>query len=263
MSLPVFTPADRVAFGGIPVHRPGGPAPKDLVILRKKSFALGWSPTLRHAAWAAYRVPPTQKPFDLARPSSFSPDPAAPRAPKHADYARSGYDRGHLVPNHAVASRFGKQAQLETFLTSNIAPQRPSLNQGPWADVELRIANHWPDRVGDVWVIVGAIQSPDPQKLAAGITIPSAFYQIVVARRDDRLRAFAVVMPQRIYRRARPRAYLATIDEVERLSGFDFLAALPDEEESLLEAGLPTRLWPSGLRGVVSLVKRRFGSYAD
>ena len=262
VTLPVFTSPNGFAFGGMPVPIPGGVARDDVVVIEKKNFTLGWSPSLRHAVWAAYRVPPMQTLFDLTRPSSFTRDPAARNAPRHDDYTRSGYDRGHLVPNHAIAARFGKEAQAETFLTSNIAPQRPWLNQGPWADVEMRIANDWPDRVGDVWVIVGAISPPERQTLATGINIPSAYYMIIVAHRDDRVRAFAVVMPQRISRRARPRESLATIDEVEHLSGFDFLASMPDEEEAVLEAGRPTRLWPSGFGGVVSIIKRRLGSYS-
>lgn len=263
LDLPVFTPPNDFAFGGYPVPIPGGAARTDVVVLQKQTFTLGWSPALRHAVWAAYRISPTRTPLNLMRPSSFIPDTAAPSSPKNADYARSGYDRGHLVPNHAIASRFGKKAQAETFLTSNIAPQRPALNQGPWADVELRIADSWPDRFGDVWVIVGTISPPERQTLAAGINIPTAFYQIVVARQADRVRAFAVVMPQRISRRARPRITLATIDEVEQLSGFDFLSALPDAEETTLEAGRPTRLWPSGFRSVVSIIRRRLGSYSN
>jgi endonuclease G len=263
VDLPVFTPPNGFTFGGHPVPIPGGVARTDVVILQKQTFTLGWSPSLRHAVWAAYRVSPTRTPLDLMRPSSFSQDTAARNAPRSADYARSGYDRGHLVPNHAIASRFGKKAQAETFLTSNIAPQRPALNQGPWADVELRIADNWPDRFGDVWVIVGTISPPQRQTLAADINIPTAFYQIVVTRHADRVRAFAVVMPQRISRRARPRITLATIDEVEQLSGFDFLSALPDAEEATLEAGRPTRLWPSGFRSVVSIIKRRLGSYSN
>ena len=262
VDLPVFTSPGGFVFAGNPKPIPGGVAPKDVVTLHKKAFSVGWSPSQRHAVWAAYRVPPTQKPFDLSRPS-FSPDPAALHSPKANAYARSGYDRGHLVPNHAISSRFGKEAQVETFLMSNIAPQRPWLNQGPWANVELRIADHWPDRYGDVWVIVGTILSPDPrpQKLRGGIGIPTAFYQIAVTRHKEQIRACAVVMPQWISRRARPRVYLATIDEIERLSGFDFFSALPDEEEALLESGRPTRLWPSGFRGLVSIIKRRYGIY--
>jgi endonuclease G len=263
VDLPVFTPTNDFVFGGTPVPIPGGAARTDVVVLRKRTFLLGWSPALRHAVWAAYRVSPTRSPLELARPSSFLTDAAARNAPKSADYARSGYDRGHLVPNHAIASRFGREAQAETFLTSNIAPQRPALNQGPWADVEGRIADYWPGRFGDIWVIVGTISPPERQTLAAGIAIPTAFYQIVVARQADRVRALAVVMPQRMSRRARPRVALATIDEVEQLSGFDFLSALPDAEEAALEAGRPTRLWPSGFRSVVAIVKRRLGWYSN
>jgi len=38
------------------------------------------------------------------------------------DYTGSGYNRGHCAPNYAIAVCYGAQAQLETFLMSNILP---------------------------------------------------------------------------------------------------------------------------------------------
>ncbi len=46
----------------------------------------------------------------------------------HNDYTHSGYDRGHMAPNYAIATRYGQEAQKETFLMSNIVPQLGNLN---------------------------------------------------------------------------------------------------------------------------------------
>jgi hypothetical protein len=35
-----------------------------------------------------------------------------------------GFDRGHMTPNFAIASQYGSLAQLETFLITNISPQK-------------------------------------------------------------------------------------------------------------------------------------------
>ncbi|MFA6632320.1 MAG: DNA/RNA non-specific endonuclease, partial [Kiritimatiellia bacterium] len=173
----------------------------------------------------------------------------------------SGYDRGHMVPNLAIASRYGKAAQLETFLTSNICPQRSGLNQGPWYELEYRISEIWPKSLGTVWVIAGAIPSPEDRRLRSGIGIPTGFYQIVVSQRDNRLRAFAVYMPQTIRRRTYARSTLVSIDELERITGLDFLSELPDEAEAALEAATPTRLWPTGMAGLFRLLRERFRPY--
>ena len=66
----------------------------------------------------------------------FEVDPEAADCPTPDDYTRTGYDRGHMAPNYLIATRYGKVAQRETFLMSNIVPQTPELNRGPWRILE-------------------------------------------------------------------------------------------------------------------------------
>ena len=251
---------NQIVCAGLP-NRIVSAAPDDIVVLRKTGFIIGYSPALRHPLWAAYQTFPVASAALPPRPSGFKPDPRAKRSPHHKEYTKSGYDRGHMVPNLAIASRYGKAAQLETFLTSNICPQRSGLNQGPWYELEYRISEIWPKSLGTVWVIAGAIPSPEDRRLRSGIGIPTGFYQIVVSQRDNRLRAFAVYMPQTIRRRTYARSTLVSIDELERITGLDFLSELPDEAEAALEAATPTRLWPTGMAGLFRLLRERFRPY--
>ena len=259
LAAPLAT--NRLACAGLPKRLPGSPAPDDIVVLNKTGFLAGYSPSLRHPVWVAYQARPVHGATLPPRPSSFKPDPAARNSPQHKDYAKSGYDRGHMAPNLAIATRYGAAAQEQTFLTSNICPQRPGLNQGPWCNLEFRISELWPDRYGAVWVIAGAVLTPNDKRLPSGIHVPTAFYQIVVAQSGKTIRAFAVYMPQNIRRRTYARTTLVSIDEVERLTGFDFLADLPDSAEKAVEAATPTRLWPAGLSGALKLLRERFRTY--
>lgn len=252
---------NSILAAGTPRLIPGGLAPADIKILKKEGFTIGYSPSLRHPAWVAYRVHPVTNAVAPPRPSSFRPDPQMPGTPKHSDYTKSGFDRGHMAPNQAIASRFGSVAQRQTFLTSNICPQRPWLNQGPWYDVEHRISELWPDIYGPVWVITGAITPPDAQRLPAGIAIPAGFYQIVMTQHKGELRTFAVYMPQSIQRRDFPRAWLVSIRELEHLSGFNFLAELPAEVQEQIETATATRLLPTGIRGAINLIYQRYRKY--
>src|SRR4029079_4412010 len=52
----------------------------------------------------------------------------------HRDYSGGGFDRGHLCPHSDRAS--SQEASFATFVMSNIIPQAPSVNQGPWAQLE-------------------------------------------------------------------------------------------------------------------------------
>ena len=262
-TVPLASPlaTNRLACAGLPVRTPGSAAPNDITVLNKKGFVVGYSPSLRHPVWVAYKTHPVRGAVLPLRPSGFKPDPEARNSPQHKEYAKSGYNRGHMAPNLAIATRYGKEAQEQTFLTSNICPQRASLNQGPWCDLEFRISELWPDCYGEVWVIAGAITAPGGKRLPSGVSIPAAFYQIVVAQDNARLRAFAVYMPQNIRRRAYSRTTLVSIDEVERLTGLDFLAGLTDDAEKVLESATPTRLWPAGPAGTFGLLRERFRSY--
>jgi len=50
------------------------------------------------------------------------------------DYSKTGYDRGHLAPN--AIFDYDRKTQKETFLMSNIAPQKPKLNRKLWNKIE-------------------------------------------------------------------------------------------------------------------------------
>jgi endonuclease G len=50
------------------------------------------------------------------------------------DYSGSGFDRGHNCPSADRTSTVS--ANSSTFLMTNMIPQAPTLNQGPWAGLE-------------------------------------------------------------------------------------------------------------------------------
>ena len=53
--------------------------------------------------------------------------------------------------------------------------------------------------------------------------------------------------------------HLVTIDELEELSGLDFLPDLPGFIQKPLEAELPTRLWPVNFADIFRQFLLRFG----
>ena len=252
-------PSDSVLFAGLPVRR-SSPAPKDIVVLDKGEFKVGWSPSLRHPVWVAYHVPAAAISEAGKRPG-FKQDKDAANSPTAAHYAKTGYDRGHMAPNYAIATRFGREAQNRTFLMSNVTPQTPRLNRGVWRDIEHRIAELWTHRWGEIWVIVGCI-SNEPRKLAdTDIDIPTRFYQVVVAQNGNEIRAMAMLVEQNVPWKAWPTRYLVSIDELEELTGFDFLADLEDVTEDALEAQLPSRLWPICFGDLLDLVRLRTSAH--
>ena len=246
-------PSGSVFFAGAP-KRTGDVQPADIKVLDRGEFAVGWSPSLRRPVWCAYHVTPDVMYQSGQRPG-FAKDKEAANSPSPGDYTHSGYDRGHMVPNHAIESRYGTDDQKKTFLMSNIAPQTPALNQGVWRNVEHRIADFWPAKYGEIWVIVGTIPNRRGETLSGtDIEIPGRFYQVIVAQEGMDVRALAVVFDQHVPWREWAARNIVSIDELEEEAGLDFLPDLPKFIQNPLEAETPSRLWPIRARDVFRLI---------
>ena len=262
-------PTNEVFFAGAPV-RIGDPAPDDIVVLDRGSFKIGWSPSLRHPVWAAYHVVKDAR-FDALKRPNFQKDRSVASSPAANDYARSGYDRGHLVPNRAIVTRYGPDEQEKTFLMTNIAPQRPPLNRGPWREMEQRIADLWTARYGEIWVIVGTVSPTADRKKLEGtpIDVPEQFYMLIAAveAKEDRqseeepsgeVRALAVLLPQTAEVDDFPVHNIVTIKELEAATGLQFFPDMLKSLAKALKADRPTRLWPVRFRDIFKLILLRF-----
>ena len=237
----LYAGAPRVAGEGdsIPAGR----------FLRNTGYLVGYNEELGAPWWVAYRVQDINPlPSPAERPSRFESDVRTLARVDADAYTGSGYDRGHLAPNYAIATRHGDAAQRETFLMSNIIPQRHGLNAGLWKQLELRVATSYPARFAEVWVLAGPVFSQSPARLPArggttGPAIPEACYMILLDESDGRVRTLAFLFPQEISEGAKVENYLTTIDEIERRTGLDFFAELQPEVEIELELRRAARVW--------------------
>jgi endonuclease G, mitochondrial len=217
-------------------------------VIVNHGYALGFCPDRGQPLWAAYQVAAAVRDLDFQRPEFFYDDPRLPEAWRigtqgYARVAGKTYDRGHMVPNFAINTQFGRVAQFETFLMSNIVPQRHALNAGVWKQMEMNVATSYPARFGEVWVIVGPVFGSRAEKLRNGTVVPEAFFKIVIDESDGRVRAQAFIFPQETPAGAEAGGYLVSIDEIEQRTGLDFLPELPDTAEDALEAKRAERVW--------------------
>jgi len=151
-----------------------------------------------------------------------------------------------LAPNYVIASRYGKQAQKEAFLMSNISPQKALLNQKPWQRLEEIVANDFSEWHDGFWVITGPIFDKSPQALKrTKIAIPKAFYKILIKPSDNpsSIIALAFIFQQNAKSNASLMSFVTSIDEVEKQSGIDFFSELEDPVEDILEAKKTPQLW--------------------
>ncbi|MGC3871754.1 DNA/RNA non-specific endonuclease [Halomonas sp. GXIMD04776] len=246
---------DRLSWMGVPTwdslgftnfHR----------VLRNDGTLIGWSDVRVNPLWVSYRLREVDDPRSGPRPN-FRRDwrtlwPIAPES-----YFGSGYDRGHLAPNYAIAAVHGRNAQAETFLMSNISPQRPDLNRKLWQRLEEVIIDHFVPRFGVVEVITGPVFTVDwldnVFNRVGLVEVPQAFYKIVVVP-SEQPRVLAFLMPQTVKGNEPLDRYLVSIDEIEARTGLDFFNLLPDDAESYLESGIRKQGW--ALEAVASLPSR-------
>ena len=233
--------AGKHAYAGLP-RAEGYPNP--LRMLGNIAYTVGYDDRRGNPAWATYRLPAETLPQRFPRPTRFRADERTAARVGPETYSGSGFDRGHLAPNHAIATRFGAAAQEETFLMSNIMPQEPALNQGPWRRLEATLADETAGRCREIWVTVGPVYRGAPRSLQGKTLVPGACFLLVADELPGGgVRLQAVLMPQEARREADFRDYVTSVDLVERATGLDFFSELPDE----LEAGLELRAAPCWL----------------
>ena len=172
--------------------RYGCPAADQVLINR--FYVVGYSYYFRQAKWALEIVDPDKKDLDeVERLNNFRPDLRVPRRFRAdlSDYRQSGYDRGHLV---ASADQNDEEIQnSETFLLSNMSPQKPGFNRRKWQELEqaVRRLDAKPG-VLETYVISGPIfdfYAPitmigEKDQNGISIPVPSHFFKCVLT--EDR-----------------------------------------------------------------------------
>lgn len=233
----------RLLVGGAP--RVAGFSHGSVTVLSNPSYVTGYSESLRSPVWVVYRAGGAERKVPGRRPERFLVDRRTQARVLPDEYVQSGYDRGHLAPNLAMALWHGTDAQRQSFFMSNVVPQRPAFNSGSWRRIEERIARNYPARFEEVWVVCGPVSAEPLARLRpGGVAIPSALFLIVLDETDGRWRAQAFIVPQDAAGESDEwRNYRVSIDEIERRVGFDFFADLPDAVEAPLEAGIVGQRW--------------------
>jgi len=245
-SYEFFIARDAMVFEGVPKATDASMQTYTR-IFRNSAYMVGYSDVKGNPLWVVYKLTsPSENAPHLKRPDGFSADWRNLGLITTNNYTNSGYDRGHMAPNHAIALLYGKEAQQETFLMTNITPQKPSLNQKLWQRLEEMELESFVPKFKEVWVYTGPIFDSKKTRLKSSyfVEIPDAFYKIYVGvEASGAFKTLAVIVPQNAKANDRIEKYLVSIDDVERRSGFDFLHKLEDSIETRLEKEIKSSPW--------------------
>ncbi len=227
---------ERAVYGGYP-GTPGFSLRNRVRVLENKGFTIGYSELRRNPLWVAYHARPIKRRRNYRRLENFEADSRTLTRVAPRDYSNSGYQRGHLAPSWLIAQVYGRDAQRQTFLMTNITPQKPNLNQKVWQRLEEIESDYFARWFDGVWVLTGPIFDDHIRHLRSGVEVPDAFYRIFVDEDPTGPpRILAFIVPQTVRGDEPLDQFMATVDEIEARTGFDFLSALEDVLEKRLES---------------------------
>ena len=191
--------------------------------------------------WVAWRVTRADL-GQLDREDAFRPDDRLPKGWTRVtptDYTGSGFDRGHICPN---ADRYGsREAADATFLMTNMTPQTPDLNRGPWQKFEV-YTRTLVTRGNDVYIYAGVYG--ERGKIKKKVSIPEYNWKVVVAvpagtpfsAINENARVIAVNMPNvKGIANAEWKMYRTTVRQIEQATGYNLLSALPQNVQDIIE----------------------------
>ena len=233
---------DHLRFGN-PSQAYASEANENNYLVSKPQFSLSYNRKLGRANWVSWVLNP-QWMGEAERQNDFRPDPTLPDewdpiTPRY--YRRSGYDRGHLVPS-ADRTR-SVEDNSATFVMTNIIPQTPHNNQGPWRELE-EDCRDWVEAGKTLQIVAGGYG----KKTRIGdkkITPPSRVWKVILITEpgnapediDNETILVAVDMPNKQgIRDDNWTKYQVSVDHVEQKTGHNFFSAVPDEVQKVIEA---------------------------
>jgi endonuclease G, mitochondrial len=224
----------------------GAPRPRSdnpVEILTNKAYMVGYSDKRHNPLWVSYRVfrvTPAKAP---ERSDNFRVDTRTQSAVSTADYSKSGYDRGHMAPSRVIGLLYGANAQDETFLMSNIVPQKPSLNRGTWAKLEGIELEKLSIEFEEIWVTTGPIFDAKPRTFPGGVAIPSSFFKTFIDEDRGNPRAITFLIPQEVKGGENLQMFLTSVRQIENLTGLDLNPQMNKAVQEKVETAIPTELW--------------------
>ena len=228
-------------------------------LMMKPTYAVSYNRDKGTPNWVSWHLDPSWY-GTLARVDTFRPDPAV--SPdwyrvQAFDYSGTGFDRGHMTPNADRDNQNRIPINQETYLMSNMVPQAPDNNQGPWANLEgdLRTIA---DGGNELYIIsgplgvggVGSANGNTVNAIANGhVTVPAYTWKVAlvlqsgsgddVSRVTCSTRTIAVLMPNTQGIRNIPwQNFLTTVDAIEQATGYDLYSNLPPAVQACVEEGV-------------------------
>ncbi len=209
----------------------------------------------RVALWVAYPLYSGMT-TGTSRTDKWEYDPLLPKSYQgtvYNSYGVSGFDRGHQLPS---ADRLcTTQANEQTFYFTNITPQNSDLNQGVWEKCEGHLRG-LVNSNDTLYVVTGCVlqTAADPviqylkDNEGKDVAVPKAYFKVVLKYKpgegNNGYAAIGFWFENKKYGDVNfTRTFARSVDDIEKLTGFDFFCNLDDAIEAAVESSYTASQW--------------------
>ena len=231
--------------------------PSNDVIIARRQYTLSYNAAHGGPNWVSWNLDATHT-GTASRCNCFTADTALTRMGIKAydtnDWINGGvWSRGHMSPSADWADADGDNAP--TFFLSNMIPQNQTANSGAWGSLENALRDTAATGA-EIYIVAGPIFTKD--RSGAGvdglgwmnstghIAVPDSMFKIALIIHGTRapntvdstseIQVLAVNMPNDASATGSWTNFLTTVNALQRSTGYDFLSALPDSIEKIVEA---------------------------
>ena len=203
------------------------------IILERTAYTISYNPQTLCPNWVAWQLTAEHADGDVPRINQYFEDTDVP-APwaTNEDYRGSGWSHGHMCP--AGDNKWSEEAMRESNLLTNICPQNSSMNSGVWNQIE-RDCRKWARAFGDLYIVCGPLfLNQEHETIGENhVYVPEAFFKVILCLQGTP-KAIGYVIRNNEGTKKRD-LFVNTVDEVERITGYDLFPALPDDIEDEVE----------------------------
>ncbi|WP_395061542.1 DNA/RNA non-specific endonuclease [Flavobacterium sp.] len=210
-------------------------------IIVHDNYTLSYVEDKEQAEWVAYELKKNSSHNqNFERPFFIEDVKVGSGSANWKNYKNSGYDKGHLCA--AGDMKFSKKAFEETFLTSNIAPQKHDFNEGIWNTLEQKV-RYWSSKYDGIYVVTGGVLSGNLKTIGKEkVAVPDYFYKVLLDDSRGEYKMIGFLVPA-IDSNKPLYEFVVPVDQIEKMTGIDFYPKLNDAIENKLEKANDYKGW--------------------
>ena len=199
------------------------------VVISHVGYSFLYKEEYEQSSWVAYELTKEETAKAFERTNRFMPDPAVSTlTANNADYAGSGYDKGHLAP--AADMGWSATAMAESFYFSNMSPQVPGFNRGIWKKLE-ELVRSWAIENNSLLIVTGPVLKKGLKTIGPDhVSVPELYYKIILDNHEPGIKGIAFLIPN-ASQSAGLQSFVVSIDSVERVTGIDFFPHFQNEDQ--------------------------------